>query len=853
MKNLLCLLIAFLFFAVSTEKACAQTTSLVVTFTDSQGTHEMVNGETGSLKDLINNYAGGDRDFTKVTALKVESGQLNGADIATLRQMARGNNFLWIAQSSELAASAEENKTYQYYDYTVAPSEYKNPADWKQGSLKTLDLTNASFKHSDDVFLTDVKFSTQGSKEIENFSVNKDANCIPAYAFANCRGLEEVTLPRQCNGVNESVFFYCTNLKKVNFTGKLESVGGKAFKNCENLEQDFDLSDVTEGNLQEFAFANCYNIRKVKLNVNLKNIFGYVFSHCHNMTIDNFDALQSIETIGYRAFADCFQFDPGENGVYKFPNTVKSIAGQAFAHINVKEITLPENSDYREIAIQCFGWNSKNEGKYALTTVHIPANVTTIGSGAFTDCDELTGLDIDDNAKISTIRDNAFSDDASLTDADLNRLMRDITVVDNNTFGRCKGLHTIDFSKAVNGISELRDHAFSECTNVTSIIVNTAAAPATTTASLTKDNDPFAFIPANQVTITFSGDANGYDESGNTGYMSYRKNAAFMRLLTKHLDEDNTVYDVNGQMHADVILQRTFKAGYNTLALPFGAPYNTDRKTSCAQVYSNALFMGSESNGKISVYRGLKNNVFMFLKYSNTTTDPIDEFEPILVYMTQQDIDNAIVADGASNNVATDYLDLSKLENGKQYYKFENVDVNYDKNNNTLYTKDNLPGFVTSQGQQFTGAIYNQEMAWFKGATNDYAFIGSYVNSTETMHPGDYFIQTKADGNTYFYVVDAGNDKNGKPKKYRSKGFRGWFTPVNAGNASTAKSLSVKIFDEDGNSVITGIEAINSNDNAEKPADVYNLSGQLVSKSATSLGDLAKGIYIWKGKKVIVK
>lgn len=852
MKKIFCLLIAFLFFAVSTEKACAQSASLVVSFTDSKGTHE-VNGETGSLMNLINNYAGGDQDFTKVTALKVESGQLNGADIATLRQMARGNNFMWIAQSSELQFSAEENKTYQFYNFTVEPSEYKNPDGWKQGLLKALDLANASFKHSDDVFLTDIKFSTQGTKNTEKFSVKTDGNCIPAYAFANCKGLEEITLPTLCNGMNESIFFYCTNLKKVKVTGKLESVGEKAFKNCENLEQDFDLSDVSEGNLQAFAFANCYKIRDVKLNVNLKTIPGYVFSNCHNMTINNFEALRSIETIGYRAFADCFQFDPGEKGIYKFPNSVKSIAGQAFAHINVKEITLPENSDFCEVSEQSFGWNSKNEGQYALTKVHIPANVTTIGRGAFNDCGELTGLDIDENAKISTIRDEAFSGDASLSDADLNRLMRDITVVNNNTFGKCTGLHTIDFSKAINGIKELKENAFRECTNVTNIIVNASVAPTTTTTTFTKDNDPFAFIHANQVTITFSGDANGYDESGNTGYMSYRKNVAFMRLLTKHLDEDNTVYDVAGQMHADVILQRTFKAGYNTLALPFGAPFNTDRRTSCAQVYSNALFMGSGSNGKISVYRGLKGTTFMFLKYSNTGTDPVDEFEPIMVYMTKSDIDNATVANEVSNNVTTDYFDLPTLENGKQYYKFENVDVNYDKDKNILYSKDNLPGFITSSGQKFTGAIYNQEMAWFKGATNDYAFIGSYVNSTEAMHTGDYFIQTKADGNTYFYVVEAGKDKAGNPKKYRSKGFRGWFTPVNSGNTSTAKNLSVQIFDEDGNSVTTGIEAINSNDNVEKPADVYNLSGQLVSKSTTSLNGLAKGIYIWKGKKVIVK
>lgn len=64
----------------------------------------------------------------------------------------------------------------------------------------------------------------------------------------------------------------------------------------------------------------------------------------------------------------------------------------------------------------------------------------------------------------------------------------------------------------------------------------------------------------------------------------------------------------------------------------------------------------------IAAYRGLAknkanpdNSTFYFLKYANYDKDPLDEFEPLLIRMTQNDIDNA-----------------------KGVYTFKNVELNYD-------------------------------------------------------------------------------------------------------------------------------------------------------------------------------
>lgn len=53
--------------------------------------------------------------------------------------------------------------------------------------------------------------------------------------------------------------------------------------------------------------------------------------------------------------------------------------------------------------------------------------------------------------------------------------------------------------------------------------------------------------------------------------------------------------------------------------------------------------------------------------------------------------------------------------------------------------------------------------------------------------------------------------------------------------------------------VSTGISNITTGTADDQPADVYNLSGQRVRRSATTLNGLPHGLYIYKGKKVVVK
>lgn len=346
----------------------------------------------------------------------------------------------------------------------------------------------------------------------------------------------------------------------------------------------------------------------------------------------------------------------------------------------------------------------------------------------------------------------------------------------------------------------------------------------------------------NYVTVYFNGDAAGYSTDGSTGYMTYRNEPEFMRLLTKTLDENSTDYTVVPQRHADVRLKRTFKEGWNTLVLPFGARDN-GTTVKCARIYQKALNAFEGEGFMIAAYRGLAkntanpdNSTFYFLKYANYDTDPLDECEPLLIRMTQKDIDNA-----------------------KGVYTFKNVELNYDGDfddgkGGKYYKEYTAEGVKERMGHRDTGGYfdgnYNHENNdKFKNCTYvDFYFTGTLYQqvtdeNSDFIAPGDYIIQN----NTFVKCLPG--------KKYGLKGFRGYFKQLpsdgTSGGTLGAKGIGICLVDRNGVvSSIHQVDGVSLTSASVAPVAVYNLSGQQVGNS---LSTLAKGVYIVKGKKFVKK
>ena len=430
--------------------------------------------------------------------------------------------------------------------------------------------------------------------------------------------------------------------------------------------------------------------------------------------------------------------------------------------------------------------------------------------------------------------------------------------VPDNIFQNCKNLQKVDLSNMTEigqwafqncalteisipaTVTKIGEGAFAGNSAVTKVIVHSGSQ--IDARSYDGENKIFSGMDPNKVQVVFEGAAEyNYKnyrndiQVGNNGYKN-----AFMDLLTKTLDENDDDYTVVAQRHADVRLKRTFKEGWNTLVLPFGARYleGDTEAHDCSRIFQKALNASNTEGFMIAAYRGLAkneaqpdNSTFYFLKYANYDKDPLDEFEPLLIRMTQKDIDNA-----------------------KGVYTFKNVELNYDGDfddgkGGKYYKEYTAKEAKERMGKRHTGEYFDGSYdttandKFTKCSYNDFYFTGTlYKQDTDKnpafIAPGDYIIQN----NTFVKCLSG--------KKYGLKGFRGYFKQKPSGSSAKG-NIGICLVDRNGVvSSIHQVDGVSLTSASVAPVAVYNLSGQQVGNS---LSTLAKGVYIVKGKKFVKK
>lgn len=670
-----------------------------------------------------------------------------------------------------------------------------------------------------------------------------------------------ITLQQMAGGTTEKGSLKSLNLSEATFTTTGKKVPDNIFRDCKNLQQ-VNLSNMTE--IGKWAFKNCA-LTEITIPASVTIIQEEAFKDCSALKTLKFEAGTSEKELVLKeeAFFGCGNMDLANGGV--LPSRIISIAARTFQGCGITKLTLPTNEKLTGITrkLDFNGVQTDNMGALGygaffgcskLTDLTIPANVTVNNEVVFQDCN-LQNVIFDDATKITEIQKNAFTNNQNLTglfagkhfdnlktigegaflncfkltDADFYNLTKNITRIERETFRNChEGLKTIDLRPTIEFIG---DGAFADNPNVTNVIVHSGTQ--IDARSYDGTHGIFLNMDPNKVQVVFEGEAETnykvYRDNINVGGEDKGKNA-FMYLLTKTLDENATDYEVVAQRHADVLLKRTFKPGWNTLVLPFGARDN-GKTVKCARIYQKALNAFDGEGFMIAAYRGLAkndaqpdNSTFYFLQYADYDNDPLDEFEPLLVRMTQKDIDNA-----------------------SGVYTFKDIELNYDADKSYTAEEAEKRMGMKENGENFTGNIDHELNDKFKKCSyDDFYFTGTLHlqqdNATEGsafIAPGDYIIQ-----NNTFVKCLAG-------KKYGLKGFRGYFKQLPSSSSTAKGNIGICLVDRNG--VVSSIHQVDGaslTSASVAPVAVYNLSGQQVGNS---LSTLAKGVYIVKGKKFVKK
>lgn len=632
--------------------------------------------------------------------------------------------------------------------------------------------------------------------------------------------------------------------------------------NVKELELPKDGMKVGNGDRDcEYYFANAHELEKITID--------YV-----DITDDAANEKKLLNTVGKFMFANCWHLSP--KYINRLIKDVKKIKNNAF-FVNDDDRDKPSYKTDNKMAIEIPSSVTKigdqaflNRVKDTGLNIHGSNDCLEIGLEAFKACDELAKIQTLDNrelriaknafmlckqlnafenmdkAKITSLGEGVFRDCQSMTNDFVNGVLQNYannkgTEIPAYLFSGCNrddGHSSFTQLDIPASFTQIDKGAFANNPDVTKIIVHRGEQ--INAQSYGGEDGIFYKMVPNKVQVVFEGEAEKhysfYRDNINVG--GEDKGNAFMDLLTKTLDENATDYDVVAQRHADVRLYRTFKPGWNTLVLPFGA---RDEVGKCARIFQKALNASGDENFMIAAYRGLAkneahpdNSTFYFLKYASYNTDPLDEFEPLLIRMTKKDIDNAQgvytfkdvelnydgdFPDGHGGKKFQEYTAEGAKERMGRRENNQYFDGNYNHEDNDKFKKCTYKDFY------FTGTLYQQQGTASEGS----AFIA----------PGDYIIQ-----NNTFVKCSAG-------KKYGLKGFRGYFKQQPSSTSSAKGNIGISLVDRNG--VVSSIHQVDGaslTSASVAPAAVYNLSGQQVGNS---LSTLAKGVYIVNGKKFVKK
>ena len=640
--------------------------------------------------------------------------------------------------------------------------------------------------------------------------------------------------------------------------------------NVEKLELPKDGMTVGDGDDDcQYYFSNAHNLKEITIQsdgntvditetnkVLLNRVGKYMFSNCWNLSPKYTNRLlKDVEEIKRNAF---FTNDDDRDKlaynkmVIEIPNSVKEIGYQAFYNrVNVTGLNIQGNG---ELVIGSEAFKACDElAKISLTQDN---KVLKIDNDAFMGCKQLNVFENMDKAKITYLGTGVFRECRSMTNDFVNGVLQNYADNGGNyannggkkipayLFSDCNGQ---DFTQLdiPASFTQIDKGAFANNPNVKKIIVHSGTQIDAQTYNDNNGKDGIFYgMDPNKVQVEFQGDAETkytvYRDNINVGGEDKGKNA-FMYLLTKTLDENDEDYTVVAQRHADVRLKRTFKAGWNTLVLPFGA---RDVEGKCARIFQKALNASGDENFMIAAYRGLAkngaqpdNSTFYFLQYTDYDKNPLDEFEPLLVRMTQKDINDANAnggvytfkdvelnydgdfPDGHGGKIFQEYTAEEAKERMGKKHTGDYFDGSYDHEANDKFKKCTYDDFY------FTGTLYKQQGTASEGS----AFIA----------PGDYIIQN----NTFVKCLAS--------KKYGLKGFRGYFKQKPASSSHAKGNIGISLVDRNG--VVSSIHQVDGTSltpASVAPAAVYNLSGQ---KVGNSLSTLAKGVYIVNGKKFVKK
>lgn len=278
---------------------------------------------------------------------------------------------------------------------------------------------------------------------------NYTVTTISSYAFQSTSGgyINSVVIPNTISYIGESAFAWQYYLKSINIPEGITTIEKNAF--C-GLGISNIILPSTLAYIGEMAFSRCRNLQSIVIPDNVTTIDQYAFDGCENLS-----TVQLPNNLHYiKQYA--FNFT-GLQQVY-IPENVWILEDRAFAQAQLKKVTIASSTC--SIGVNAFSWNPLEEATIASTGQYMFELDLNNSIPNRTNKLSITLLD-----GLTYIAPFAFY----YTDIENITIPASVTSLGQGAFSECKYLQTITFNG--NNISEFPDILFNDCMALTEISI----------------------------------------------------------------------------------------------------------------------------------------------------------------------------------------------------------------------------------------------------------------------------------------------------------------------------------------------------------------------------------------------